>query len=1463
MNRPILQKLLVFLMTLTMLFTLSPAGVFAGEEGTNALDDIPDTMQLLVDDEQYILYISPEKVEEISWTAEPEGIVTITKIAEGEESGITIIPEKVGSTTVSFKAGESEKSCDITVKNYKSISLNTESVDLEYGRSGYSFNADKGQDIKISFENVQDLPSVNIKNQNGEWCDIKVDDASGTYTFLSRKADTYNMAIDNWNESEAGTTAKMSVIAENFDGIRLSETAVNMYKKDTAPIEIIYPELTGSEQVQCSSSNEKVATVSLAEDDSFVWIEGIGEGKADIKITIGNKKAVCSVTVTDIYKTEIKFDKNGDYDSGHQSLASEENEGYYFEAIEGSKIEFTLNGWSDYFEINLYGEHGWIARAEHNGQNTATLKQILNETGTYYIKVDGCGGSLNYRLTGKKIIWDGLDLDKTTYTIGVGETAHIGISQKDEGWATIKSGDPEYVLATESSSSEYFVVTGRKESGTKGIPVKVTSGGTTKTCLIYVIDGLYEETVTAGKLSPTMTSGRKAQGYKIDVQKGQRVGIQTTGDVCCTLLDCNKTPIDEDEYGLDGNTYFADQSGTYYIRIDRASDSDENLDYTLQISLSEPRKDIGLALEEDSNEHEIYVGDKRKLITEFIPGRVESETKEWTSSDSDVIQIDKDTGLFEGKAEGKATITLKMGDVSGSFELTVIDKFKEATDWGAIKSGNKAINFGDNESSKYYKFTAETADIGKTIDFTLRYQDNNQYYFYLYNSKNEIVNNIAFWEDPDSKKIMIGEAGTYYVEVGKSIDEEEPRSEQASSCKLDFAVKDVPGFTVDKQFICLNRGDSAEINITSYNGLDLKDLEFGHYFDDGQELTYDPEVIEIEKKDEKTIVVKGIYGGTTVNEGLCILKIGNCLQFINVNVYGAATIRYTDAGILGGTVEFDPQTQEIVEVGEHVTVLEIPDQINGINVTGFKAPLSFVQELRISSHIKSIYPTTDWPENLRKITVDNNNQHFSAEDNILFNKNKSELIVYPNGKTEQTAYAIPDSVKVIKKSSLSNNTLETITIPGSVETIEEYAFLGNNIKRIIVEASNHYKVKNGSLYDVENNKILRCPPAYNAQETRSSVKTSQVNNSAQRYTIEAGTERIAEGAFADCKNLIQIVMPDSVQSIGPNAFLGCTSLRNIRISSGVQSIESGTFMLCKDITIVIPETVTNISGDALSDCDNVTIQGVPGSAAQTFADANGYKFKPITQALTNCTATLSTTAYTYDGNAKTPAVTVRDGRKTLRVNSDYTLSYKNNVNAGTASVVITGKGDYEGSITKEFTINKAAQSISGTATITKAYGSKAFSLGNRAQGALSYKTGNSKVAAVSSAGKVTVKGTGKTTITVTAAATANYNPASQLVTINVTPKKVAKLKVRAGKKAMTITWKKDSKASGYQITYGKNKKITKGKKNITISKNKTVKKTVKKLKSKKTYYVKVRAFKKAGKTKLYGSYSSVKKVKIK
>ena len=65
-------------------------------------------------------------------------------------------------------------------------------------------------------------------------------------------------------------------------------------------------------------------------------------------------------------------------------------------------------------------------------------------------------------------------------------------------------------------------------------------------------------------------------------------------------------------------------------------------------------------------------------------------------------------------------------------------------------------------------------------------------------------------------------------------------------------------------------------------------------------------------------------------------------------------------------------------------------------------------------------------------------------------------------------------------------------------------------------------------------------------------------------------------------------------------------------------------------------------------------------------------------------------SYSYSGYALTPAMIVRLNGVLLAQDIDYQLTYKSNINAGTASVTITGIGNYTGTLTKNFTIRAAA-----------------------------------------------------------------------------------------------------------------------------------------------------------------------------
>lgn len=96
----------------------------------------------------------------------------------------------------------------------------------------------------------------------------------------------------------------------------------------------------------------------------------------------------------------------------------------------------------------------------------------------------------------------------------------------------------------------------------------------------------------------------------------------------------------------------------------------------------------------------------------------------------------------------------------------------------------------------------------------------------------------------------------------------------------------------------------------------------------------------------------------------------------------------------------------------------------------------------------------------------------------------------------------------------------------------------------------------------------------------------------------------------------------------------------------------------------------------------------------------------------NLDVMLSSSEFVYDGMEKTPIVKVRVGEKLLENNLDYTVSYSNNIKVGTASVIITGKGDYIGTITRTFTIVQTIQTPTASPSVTPTASPSAIPTGN-------------------------------------------------------------------------------------------------------------------------------------------------------
>lgn len=264
--------------------------------------------------------------------------------------------------------------------------------------------------------------------------------------------------------------------------------------------------------------------------------------------------------------------------------------------------------------------------------------------------------------------------------------------------------------------------------------------------------------------------------------------------------------------------------------------------------------------------------------------------------------------------------------------------------------------------------------------------------------------------------------------------------------------------------------------------------------------------------------------------------------------------------------------------------------------------------------------------------------------------------------------------------------------------------------------------------------------------------------------------------------------------------------------------------------------------------------------------------------------------------------------KELQENVDYKIEYSNNIDPGVASMKIIGMGDYKGyELNFTFVIEKKAPTTTEdqkpTTTTTETKPTTGTTENSSATSETKPTTGTTAATTTTTESKPTTedkttattesKPTTSSTTTETKPATTETRPSTEdsstagttaakketattaAPVIRISVKKAAIQKIKALKKAFTINiLKNKDQVTGYQISYSY-KKNFKGQKVKTLKKFKYKKIKVKRkkytitsykvkgLKRKKTIYVRVRAYKQVGKTKVYGKWSSVKKVKIK
>lgn len=335
--------------------------------------------------------------------------------------------------------------------------------------------------------------------------------------------------------------------------------------------------------------------------------------------------------------------------------------------------------------------------------------------------------------------------------------------------------------------------------------------------------------------------------------------------------------------------------------------------------------------------------------------------------------------------------------------------------------------------------------------------------------------------------------------------------------------------------------------------------------------------------------------------------------------------------------------------GSRLTSVTIPESVTSIRLGAFFG-CNGLTSITIPKSVVSIgdLALADCA-NLSSIYADEENTVYTSVDGILFNKEKTTLVVYPSGR-KTTSYRIPEGVTSIGDYAFDGCGLTSVTIPGSVTSIGSSAFSGcPSLKDVyyagtqtqwdavqigdyngpLFKATLHFKFANSVAFgscgdnltwDIGADRTLTITGIgamldyeYTTDDNGDRHTTAPwYAYSPKKLVIEDDVTYIGHYAFLGCGLTGSVTIPETVTGLGWESFGLCSGLTDVTIPASLTKIRYGTFNGCTGLTsVVIPEGVPMIDGIAFAGCTGLTSIVIPESVTKiewgAFRDCSNLK----------------------------------------------------------------------------------------------------------------------------------------------------------------------------------------------------------------------------------------------------------------